>query len=652
MQKYFVFGFMFFLAACKGDNVWFDTASPKEDATSSLQGVVTLTIDIVNGGNAKYVTGGAFSHKDVGVDLLDVGEQPVTRIGIGNDNMLRWEATDKVHLVVVQDGKAYYQDAGVSIDPLSTHIATVRFSQPEVNFNRPYKLYGFFGNGSWKRQGDVHPQVMLPAHGQVYSTLADAVKQLSFVFGGEHEGGTSPRVSARMVGNVWRYKLKNTLQNEVRYKSLELRSSDGNIVYPTSAVLSIDPQTGLPTQTPVSQSTYIPSEPIVLSQGDVFTGYFYSIASAEAPQKHAQLGVITQEDNTFLSCDFLMPFPSKGLRTITAFLCQSGLYKQSGPKPQKLSSADELDNRLNNWMSLYPDNFPLLKMLIPGTHDTEAVFFTGLTGSVAAGLGQCQAHHIKEQLEKGVRAVDIRLRPWYGKELYVAHGVLNTEVELSKHILPDMVNFLKNNPSETIFMMVKDENTADGYLQQWSDLFSQAINNPEFRSYFGPSVNVDTKLGEVRGKIILMTRINMAKYRPEFNVGLRFNVWAENSRHQVPCVPYIGTTSAEPRVTVVEVQDIYSGIPITKKVELAQNTLYTSVDNSFTQTWTINYTSLSGNPGQNAAEINPEMVKFLEQSQIPFSGIVYTDFITRIRYAQGPQLMRALLWNPIKNLND
>jgi hypothetical protein len=61
-----------------------------------------------------------------------------------------------------------------------------------------------------------------------------------------------------------------------------------------------------------------------------------------------------------------------------------------------------LKTATRDWMRSLPDSTPLSAISIPGTHDSAA-----LHGGLAA---QCQSWTIKDQLEAGIRFIDVRCR--------------------------------------------------------------------------------------------------------------------------------------------------------------------------------------------------------------------------------------------------
>lgn len=298
----------------------------------------------------------------------------------------------------------------------------------------------------------------------------------------------------------------------------------------------------------------------------------------------------------------------------------------------------------HNWMKYLSDDFPFFKILLPGTHDTEAVEFSGIwVGST--GLGQCQDHHIPDQLRAGVRALDIRLKDWYGK-FYVYHGPMATNIEFRKNVLDEIEKFLKENPTETVVMMVKDEN-GKGNGKYSSQLVRELLSHPIKQRLVG-SFDINTTLQEMRGKVLVLTRDNLYSEGMvkdgDFPYGAMLANWGDNeNNHQIYIYPYANVSK---NFTAI-INDTYKSISTEKKIDLVKDHLVKSSDRINSGVWTINYASLSGNPGHNAYAINPPLVDFINGEHIPFSGILYMDFVTRASN-KGPEIMTSVIENNLR----
>ncbi|WP_068032652.1 phosphatidylinositol-specific phospholipase C [Nocardia mexicana] len=135
------------------------------------------------------------------------------------------------------------------------------------------------------------------------------------------------------------------------------------------------------------------------------------------------------------------------------------------PSGARLDSASNTD-----WMGALPDDRPLSRVSIPGTHDTLSVH-GGKAGPAVvtqegfdAGCGDdnCTSRQsLRIQLEAGIRALDIRVRRDEADALAVQHGSFYQQANLDD-VLGVVDDFLNRHPRETVLMRVKAECADDG----------------------------------------------------------------------------------------------------------------------------------------------------------------------------------------------
>lgn len=157
---------------------------------------------------------------------------------------------------------------------------------------------------------------------------------------------------------------------------------------------------------------------------------------------------------------------------------------------------------MKQWMSALPDSRRLCELSLPGTHDSGTAF------ADFPLISRCQAYTIKEQIELGVRLIDVRLCLDEG-ELYFVHGAANCRergLPFSRRlsfdsVFLDLCEFLDKNPNETILLCIKSERcSAEGFYSFFYDKYISA--NAE-RFYIK---NRLPTLGECRGRLVLLTR--------------------------------------------------------------------------------------------------------------------------------------------------
>ncbi|RSH85971.1 uncharacterized protein EHS24_004158 [Apiotrichum porosum] len=127
-----------------------------------------------------------------------------------------------------------------------------------------------------------------------------------------------------------------------------------------------------------------------------------------------------------------------------------------------------------DWMRDIPDYTPLGAMVIPGTHESCALY--------GYFISQCQqvATPIAQQLEDGVRFFDIRLKVEDGK-LLTYHGI-RPERSTLQHELSTLSAFLRAHPSETLVVSIKEETPP--WDVSFSRLVYEAFTEPAWRDLY------------------------------------------------------------------------------------------------------------------------------------------------------------------------
>jgi len=152
-----------------------------------------------------------------------------------------------------------------------------------------------------------------------------------------------------------------------------------------------------------------------------------------------------------------------------------------------------------NWMSFIPDQWNLGAFSIPGTHETCARFETIPDTAV------CQSLTLPEQLQAGVRHLDIRCR--HIADVFTIHHGIEFQNLTFGEVLSSVTAFLDANPSETVIMNVKEEYSAAKVTRAFWQTFEAYHAADPSRWYVGENVPA---LGAVRGKIVLVRRFPTA----------------------------------------------------------------------------------------------------------------------------------------------
>jgi|LAHS01.1.fsa_nt_gb 1-phosphatidylinositol phosphodiesterase len=160
----------------------------------------------------------------------------------------------------------------------------------------------------------------------------------------------------------------------------------------------------------------------------------------------------------------------------------------------RLSSSQS--TRYSSWMASLDDAATLQSLTLPGSHDSGAYY------SLADLAGKCQDLSIEEQLNDGVRFLDVRLEA-SENTLYVCHGPINEGASFAT-VLKTVAAFLKDNPTETVLLSVKEEAKASLTFFSFDELVNQEIGKYPTSIYVGREL--PSSLKEVRGKMVFFSR--------------------------------------------------------------------------------------------------------------------------------------------------
>jgi len=155
----------------------------------------------------------------------------------------------------------------------------------------------------------------------------------------------------------------------------------------------------------------------------------------------------------------------------------------------------------SRWMARLSDGVRLSALSLPGTHDSAAHNAGTYNGiPVARDIVRTQSLTIQRQLEAGIRVLDIRNRH-VGNKFYLHHGPVFLHQTFDE-VLQQVTRFLAANPSETVLMRVKQEETPNGLTRHFEATFEEYVN--KFLPYLWQPTSQNPTLGETRGKIVIL----------------------------------------------------------------------------------------------------------------------------------------------------
>lgn len=192
-----------------------------------------------------------------------------------------------------------------------------------------------------------------------------------------------------------------------------------------------------------------------------------------------------------------------------ATLCLGSPVLASAHGHRGYSHDPEAKTHNPRWMTALRDDVVLTELSIPRTHDSLSLY-EGLLG-----VGQTQSMSLENQLESGIRALDIRCRIKEGR-CQIVHGPIDLGVTLDD-VFNTLREFLAKNPGEAVMVDVTFpekkhplEQDSDDILAEWPEIFWTKYRQPNSDIIWTPpppgacsNSRANPRLGDIRGKIVL-----------------------------------------------------------------------------------------------------------------------------------------------------
>ncbi len=283
-----------------------------------------------------------------------------------------------------------------------------------------------------------------------------------------------------------------------------------------------------------------------------------------------------------------------------------------------------------NWLSLLQDSIPLSLINIPGTHDSSTQFVT------LSPFSRCQNKSIGQQLEIGIRFLDIRLE-LKGADFNAVHGIADCRTLKSRNspllhfddTFERCLNFLQKHPTEAIILSLKMErgNNSDEFFST----FTKRFIVPYFSNWF--LENRIPSLNECRGKLVLMRRCVLGKPNKAFtdqNSGMNFTnmVQKDASENSLQLLCSFKLPDEDRANDSAVIQDQFMLHPKAKWERAAKICLESAEPND--ETVYIHYLSTAGMPflpSFNSKYVNSKFNKFELKSKKAYGWIIL-DFPT------------------------
>lgn len=273
----------------------------------------------------------------------------------------------------------------------------------------------------------------------------------------------------------------------------------------------------------------------------------------------------------------------------------------------------------NLWMATIPGSTYFSFVSTPGAHDAATSGVSGLLSSSA----KCQGEDIATLLANGVRAFDLRPGYYYNASitadnLYIYHGQMSTNV-LYKDAIKTLVDFVKDNPTEAISIVMVKENCKPLLGSSWTDRSSEmwAVVNAvqeQYKSYMKTLDHSYYTLDDFRGKICYVNRTGTS-----VPYTTQIKNWPDNGT--------VTDYSCQVGLCNANIQDVYN-YNGEKKQTAVKDMLQLSSANTSNKNMHYNFCSSATSPANYAKATNPVITTYLNEGNITGpTGYVYADFI-------------------------
>ncbi|MBO5593050.1 MAG: hypothetical protein J5931_00395 [Prevotella sp.] len=179
-----------------------------------------------------------------------------------------------------------------------------------------------------------------------------------------------------------------------------------------------------------------------------------------------------------------------------------------------IAYAYDLPTPATDWLGMVKDETKVCKLTIPGTHDT----MTGM-GFYQPGLkfvfnmtAISQVSTLDEQIQSGLRFFDIR--PVVStdtiakkKILRLTHGISELDIAF-EWTIDQLQSYLKAHPTEFFIAKLQFDNGFEDQKDLYP-LLSEVLHLSKYQGLFIDNWRPDITVGEMRGKILLLSRYDL-----------------------------------------------------------------------------------------------------------------------------------------------
>ena len=303
--------------------------------------------------------------------------------------------------------------------------------------------------------------------------------------------------------------------------------------------------------------------------------------------------------------------------------------------------AYDLDTPITDWQSMVKDNTKVCKLSIPGTHDTMTGmgFYQPVLNYIFNITAISQLATLEEQMACGVRFFDLRpvvsidtlaTDPAEKKILRMAHGISEINVTFEETI--DMMQtYLKDHPSEFFIAKVQADNGMENQ-STWPVLLGKLLSKDKYKGLFVDNWRPDITVGEMRGKVLLVSHYDLRLLYTSFNYPAVYGDWGDedpdvqeelNPVAQRSCAIYnLSDTTVKATLYMQDYYKSNSEVRMKNKQKTVIDMMHSAREVNATDdnVWIVNhcsaYTEVSPRGYiTNAANLHPLVIADLQQNE-------------------------------------
>ena len=196
----------------------------------------------------------------------------------------------------------------------------------------------------------------------------------------------------------------------------------------------------------------------------------------------------------------------------------------------------DLSTPITDWLSMVKDDTKVCKLSIPGTHDTMTGmgFYQPVLKYVFNTTAISQVSTLEEQMACGLRFFDIRpvvsidtlaTDPAEKQILRLSHGISEIDVTFEETI-DQLQRYLKDHPSEFFIAKLQADNGMENQ-NNWTVLLSKVLSKQKYQGLFVEDWRPDITVGEMRGKILWLSRFDLRPLNELFHFPIVYCDWPD-----------------------------------------------------------------------------------------------------------------------------